>query len=74
VPRNKKKKRTWKPITTPSMEKDKFEWTKEAEVAFKTMKKSLIIAPVLKALDFASKYPYEISSDASNLCIGGVLN
>jgi hypothetical protein len=47
--------------------------TKEAEQAFECLKKQLTTSPVLKTPEFKSEFPFEISSDASNICIEGVL-
>jgi RNase H-like domain found in reverse transcriptase len=69
MPRNRKRKTT----VLSTNEQEKFEWTSEAQTAFETLKTHLVSAPVLKAPEFDSEFPFEISSDASNFCIGGVL-
>ena len=57
---------------TDCMKKDKFEWTPEAEEAFKLIKLRLTIAPILILPDFSQ--PFELHSDASKLGIGAVLS
>ena len=49
----------------------KFKWTKESDLAFKSLKERLIQAPILVPPDFTK--PFIIRSDASRSGIGGVI-
>ena len=49
----------------------KFEWTKESDLAFKTLKERLIQVPILIPPDFNKQFI--IRSDASRSGIGGVI-
>jgi len=49
----------------------KFEWTKESNLVFKSLKERLIRAPILVPPDFNK--PFIIRSDASRSGIGGVI-
>ena len=57
---------------TDCMKKDKFQWTPEADEAFKLIKLRLTTAPILILPDFSQ--PFELHSDASKLGIGVVLS
>ena len=56
------------PLTSP---KTRFEWTPEAEEAFKTLKNALTSAPVLGYPDF--DLPFIVETDASSHAVGAVL-
>lgn len=49
----------------------KFNWSQEAESAFKELKRALTTAPVLCCPDFSK--PFSLHCDASSIGIGGVL-
>jgi hypothetical protein len=48
-----------------------FVWTPQTQTCFETLKQALVLAPVLKLLDFSKEFTVEI--DASGLGIGAVL-
>jgi len=52
--------------------RDPFEWTFEADQAFKTLKEALTSAPVLMLLDFS--LPFTLETDASGVGMGAVLS
>ena len=57
---------------TKLIKKDKhFEWNKEAEKAFKELKKKMTTSPILILPDFRKMF--EVQTDASGVAIGGVL-
>jgi microcompartment protein CcmK/EutM len=57
---------------TKLLEKDaKFKWSQECEEAFLTLKKLLIIAPVLAQPNIEESF--DVYCDASGMGIGGVL-
>lgn len=64
-------------ITNPITEllknknKKKFEWSEEADVAFKKLKTALVSAPVLRTSDYTQQFT--IQTDASETGIGAVL-
>jgi hypothetical protein len=53
------------------LEKDNFEWSEDAEVAFKTLKHSLTTAPVLGHPD--PNKQFVVTTDASDIAIGGAV-
>ncbi|KAK0589317.1 hypothetical protein LWI29_012562 [Acer saccharum] len=53
---------------TDCMKKDKFQWTPEADEAFKLIKLRLTTTPILILPDFSQ--PFELHSDASKLGMG----
>ena len=62
-------------ITAPisnCLKKGDFEWTKSAQEALDKIKEFITQAPVLRLLDFSKNY--ELTCDASNVGIGGVLS
>lgn len=59
------------PITDVLSRKRKFEWTNEADEAFRNIKNLLTTAPVLKNPDFSKKF--YVHCDASDFGIGAVL-
>ena len=48
-----------------------FKWSKEAQQSFEDLKQKLVTAPVLKLPDFSK--PFVVTTDASAIAIGGVL-
>ena len=61
-----------KPLTSLTSKETPFEWTKECQKSFETLKQSLLSAPILG-------YPKDdgifiIDTDASNVGVGGVLS
>ena len=59
-----------KPLT--SLTKDvPFKWSPEADKAFKTLKTTIVSAPVLRT--FHPEYPITITTDASKFAVGAVL-
>ena len=48
-----------------------FQWTKSCQSAFEVLKAKLSVAPILRGLDWS--LPFHISTDASDMTIGGVL-
>ncbi|XP_078433680.1 uncharacterized protein LOC144704972 [Wolffia australiana] len=62
-------------VTAPIMDilkRDTFEWTSDADQAFKLLKKLMTEAPVLKLPDFNKVF--EVACDASGVGIGGVFS
>ncbi|XP_072074188.1 uncharacterized mitochondrial protein AtMg00860-like [Arachis hypogaea] len=57
---------------TELLKKNSFAWTREAEVAFETLKKALTHTPVLTLPDFS--LPFTVETDASAHGIGAVLS
>jgi hypothetical protein len=53
---------------------EEFLWTKEAEEAFRIIKKALISKPVLAHPDFSSDRPFILNTDASDWAIGAELS
>merc|ERR1711884_184619 len=51
-----------------------FEWGKEQEEAFNTLKEALSSKPVLVHPDFNSPEPFILDADASGYGLGGVLS
>jgi hypothetical protein len=60
-----------RPLTDLLRKKSIFVWTSEQEVAFQTLKKSLMEAPVLPLPNFAKSF--SIETDASSIGVGAVL-
>ena len=56
-----------KPLTS-MLNKEGFEWTKEARGAFKDLKRAMTNTPMLALPDFSK--PFEIHTDASSEAIG----
>lgn len=61
-----------KPLTALLQKETTFEWNNEAEAAFQTLKEMLCSAPVLQFPNLA--LPYNITTDASGIAIGGILS
>ena len=61
-----------KPLCNLLKKSATFVWSDEQENAFKTLKKLMIQDPILQHPDFSS--PFYITTDASNIAIGGVLS
>lgn len=60
-----------RPLTN-LLKKGKFEWNKEAEAAFLTLKEAMTTTPILPMLDFNESFTIE--TDASEERIGDVLS
>lgn len=60
-----------KPLTNLLKKGELYVWTSEIEASFQTLKKALIIAPVLALPDFTQVF--EIETDAFDKDIGAVL-
>jgi len=50
----------------------KWEWTRDAELAFRKLKKAFTVAPILQ--HFNPQKPIILQTDASGLAIAGILN
>ena len=61
-----------KPLYQLTEKTAKFTWSDEAEEAFRQLKHSLVIAPILALPDY--KQPFILDTDASDVGIGGVLS
>jgi len=48
-----------------------FQWTESCQNAFEILKAKLLMAPILRGPDWS--LPFHISTDASDMAIGGVL-
>ena len=48
-----------------------FQWTESCQNGFEILKAKLSVAPILRGLDWT--LPFHISTDASDMAIGGVL-
>ena len=60
-----------KPLTDLTREKNQWQWNEREEQAFNTLKKSLVVAPVLHAPDF--DLPFVVTTDASLVSVGAIL-
>ena len=60
------------PLNRLTSDKALFEWTKECEEAFETLKNMLIRKPVLAFPNPSKEFVLEV--DASNIALGGVLS
>ena len=49
-----------------------FQWIESCQNAFEILKSKLLVAPILRGPDWC--LPFHISTDASNMAIGGVLS
>ncbi|XP_062103693.1 uncharacterized mitochondrial protein AtMg00860-like [Humulus lupulus] len=61
----------YKPICSLLEKNPAFEFTKECQEAFVTLKKALITAPIIVALDWS--LPFELMCDASDFVVGAVM-
>ena len=59
------------PLTKMTRKNAKFDWTKEAETAFTTIKEKLASAPILSHPDMNK--PFFLITDASAYCVGAIL-
>jgi len=59
------------PLTTLLRKDSKMDWQEAQEIAFQTLKKALVTAPVLRSPDFS--LPFVVTTDASDFAIGQVL-
>ena len=48
-----------------------FKWTEECEVSFENLKQTLILAPILRALDYSKVFHVHV--DASTYAVGCIL-
>ena len=60
-----------KPLTELTKDKVTWHWDEPQEIAFKTLKRSLVTAPVLRMPNF--DLPFVLATDASAVSIGGIL-
>ena len=60
-----------KPLCSLLEQNRAFEFTKECQEAFVTLKKALITVPIIVALDWS--LPFELMCDASDFAVGAVL-
>ncbi|KAL7294769.1 hypothetical protein TKK_0011896 [Trichogramma kaykai] len=61
-----------KPLHDLTKKGNKFDWSRECETSFQTLKDCLISAPILIFPDFTK--PFILTTDASDLAIGAVLS
>jgi transposase InsO family protein len=64
--------RTAAPLHAATQKSSSFQWTKECETAFQTLKEQISRAPVLRLPDFNE--PFVLSCDASATALGAVLS
>lgn len=60
-----------KPLDEITGKNARFQWNKERQVAFETLKTALLTAPVLQLADVSK--PFRVYTDASDLALGAVL-
>jgi len=65
---------TARPLNELLKKKSNFEWTKEANVAFETLREHLITSPILAFPDLSSDEPLRLTCDASLFGSGYVLS
>ena len=61
-----------KPLFCLTEKNTKFNWSNDCRVAFETLKRMLVEAPVLAHPDFTK--PFLLDTDASDVAVGGVLS
>ena len=60
-----------RPLTDLTKEKNVWQWTDKEESAFNELKKSLVVAPVLRIPQF--ELPFVVTTDASLVSVGAIL-
>jgi len=63
-----------RPLTQLVRKDQPFEWTKECEESFNTLKRLVTSAPALRSIDYTSEKPIILSVDTSQIAVGFILS